>query len=237
MDQHARLALLEEQEITTIETDVVCPRPDPTIIAPARPEDVPGRSIPSDVPMVDMALSDLESIISRGKQFYIEMGLALRAIRDRRKYRDAGFTDFDEYCRARQQMSRRHADRIIKAAEVGLVLRPFGLTPENEAQARAWGPFIAEMTGKYSDGLSPSIVREALRRYEYAGTGRRRSRLGRRPRCWCRRLRSVEPGTAAEAIAVAITYLGIARGLNSNPKLHYRLLTEERRLKAILPAA
>lgn len=94
-----------------------------------------GEVDPETVPATP-SLTELEEVVERGRRAYIEMGSALREIRDGRRYVEAGFGDFDRYCRERWNMTRRHADRIIRAAKVGLMLRPFGLAPANEAQAR-----------------------------------------------------------------------------------------------------
>lgn len=59
-------------------------------------------------------LADLEATIERSAN---EVGQALLEIRDRRLYR-AEFTTFENYCRERWQMERRHAYRLIDAAKV-----------------------------------------------------------------------------------------------------------------------
>jgi hypothetical protein len=93
--------------------------------------------------MIDLALTvtetdrlhDLEIIIERGLETFIEVGNALLEIRDQRLYRLEHKT-FEQYCRQRWNMSRRQGDRVIQAAEVTRNLRPIGLTPDNEAQVR-----------------------------------------------------------------------------------------------------
>lgn len=55
--------------------------------------------------------------------------------RYRRLYRQQ-FDTFEAYCRERWGMVRRNADRLIQAAEVAENLRPIGLIPESESQAR-----------------------------------------------------------------------------------------------------
>ena len=62
------------------------------------------------------------------------------SIRERRLYREGGFTTFEDYCRERWGMSKTHANRMVDAAEVVGILTPIGVTPENEAQARALAP-------------------------------------------------------------------------------------------------
>jgi hypothetical protein len=47
----------------------------------------------------------------------IAMGRALKAIRDQRLYREAGYPSFDAYCRERWGFGRTHATSLIRAAE------------------------------------------------------------------------------------------------------------------------
>lgn len=82
-------------------------------------------------------LARCEQTIERGLHTYIEVGEALMLIRDERLYRQT-HRDFDSYVRARwpQFSGRRQVDRLISAAEVAENLRPIGLIPSNESQAR-----------------------------------------------------------------------------------------------------
>lgn len=94
--------------------------------------------------MTDLALTsellDLmehEKVIDQGLQSIADVGFALEAIRDGRKYRAAGYSSFDAYCRERWGMSRSYADRSIQAAAVIAALTPMGgILPENERQVR-----------------------------------------------------------------------------------------------------
>lgn len=83
-----------------------------------------------------LSLPELERVIERGQQTFIEVGRALLEIRDRRLYRET-HTTFEAYCRERWGWSRHHANRHIDAALVTDALVPTGTKPENEAQARA----------------------------------------------------------------------------------------------------
>lgn len=47
----------------------------------------------------------------------IAIGRALKAIRDRRLYLEAGYPSFDAYCRDRWGFGRTHATSLIRAAE------------------------------------------------------------------------------------------------------------------------
>ena len=84
-------------------------------------------------------LVELEGVVSRGLQTFIEVGKALREIRDSKLYRQH-FETFEDYCRDRWGMSRQHAHRQIEAAEVAAVLSPIGDVPRTESQARELVP-------------------------------------------------------------------------------------------------
>jgi hypothetical protein len=83
-------------------------------------------------------LAELEGVIERGLQTFIEVGRALLEIRDSRLYRE-NYSTFEAYCRERWGMSRAHAYRQIEAAQVAEMMSPIGDIP-NEAQARALAP-------------------------------------------------------------------------------------------------
>ena len=96
--------------------------------------------------------AQLEATIERGLQTFVEVGLAFGEILDSRLYRDE-FATFDEYCRERWGMKRRHAYRLIDAAAVVENVSNWTQieAPANEAQAR---PLTA---------LSPDLQREVWR--------------------------------------------------------------------------
>lgn len=62
-------------------------------------------------------LAELESIIAAGLQTFVAVGLAIAEIRDSRLYRQTHST-LEDYCRERWQIERRHAYRLIDAAQV-----------------------------------------------------------------------------------------------------------------------
>ena len=77
-----------------------------------------------------------EAVIERGLQTFVDVGLALLAIRDRKLYRQE-FGTFEGYCRERWSITPRHGRRLIGAAEVVTNLGPMGpKLPSNERQAR-----------------------------------------------------------------------------------------------------
>jgi hypothetical protein len=87
----------------------------------------------SDV--VTTRLTELEDVIQRGMDTFVEVGAALFEIRDDRLYR-ASHTTFEDYCQERWGMSRRHANRTIEAASVAGILGPIGPKPATESVAR-----------------------------------------------------------------------------------------------------
>ena len=82
-------------------------------------------------------LARLESLISSNQEHFYETGRALKEIRDNRLYKLALFDTFAAYTRARWDISRAHAYRLIKYCEVIRTLSPIGeVLPANEAQVR-----------------------------------------------------------------------------------------------------
>lgn len=79
-------------------------------------------------------LIELERVIERGQQTFIEVGNALAEIRDSRIYRNSHKT-FEDYCRERWGWSRIQVHRTIEAAKIDGVL-PMGNKPNSERQAR-----------------------------------------------------------------------------------------------------
>jgi hypothetical protein len=83
-------------------------------------------------------LNDLELIITKNFKVFYEVGCALTKIRDLRLYRKTHPT-FEDYCRARFEISRPRAYQYIDAREVMDLLSTSGgqkLLPLNERQAR-----------------------------------------------------------------------------------------------------
>jgi len=82
-------------------------------------------------------LTRLESVISHNQEQFCKTGRALKEIRDNRLYKLALFDTFEAYTRARWDISRAHAYRLINYCEVIRNLSPIGdLLPANESQVR-----------------------------------------------------------------------------------------------------
>jgi hypothetical protein len=83
-------------------------------------------------------LQAAERKIARGLKSFLEVGLALKEIRDKRLYRQR-YDTFEEYCTQRWDFSRPRAYELCAASEVVCDLSAIAdirFLPENEAQAR-----------------------------------------------------------------------------------------------------
>ena len=97
-------------------------------------------------PVEASRLGELESVIRENLKAWYAVGLAMIEIRENRLYRNDEGRTWEGYCFEMFDISPRHADRQIKAAQVVDNLRPIGLKndgsvdwellPANEAQAR-----------------------------------------------------------------------------------------------------
>ncbi len=86
-------------------------------------------------------LAHLESLISSSQERFCEIGRALKEIRDNQLYKLVLFDTFEAYTKARWDMSRAHAYRLIKYWEVIHNLSPIGdILPVNESQVRHLAP-------------------------------------------------------------------------------------------------
>jgi len=88
-------------------------------------------------------LVQLEGLIARGLETFVEVGKALLEIRDSRLYRGSHAT-WEAYCRERWSWSKTHANRQIDAAQVAIHLTPMGVSPLTERVARELAPLQAE---------------------------------------------------------------------------------------------
>jgi hypothetical protein len=122
------------------------------------------------------SLDELERIVNKGLGTFIEVGLALVEIRDRRLYREAGYTAFERYCRERWGWSRQHAYRLIDGAQVAALVSPIGDTPANESQARELAPLAhfdqeravalwSELRAHHGPDLTARTIRRIVQRY------------------------------------------------------------------------
>ena len=101
------------------------------------------------------ALDDLEGIVEKGLATFVEVGNALRRIRDQRLYRELHST-FDDYCKERWGISRFYAHRQIEAANVAGALLPNGNTPTTESVARELAP-LKDQPEKLQEAWSETV--------------------------------------------------------------------------------
>lgn len=124
-------------------------------------------------------LNEREERIERGFETFIDVGNALREIRDRRGYRTAGYDRFEDYLFERWELTRDRAYQLIAAASVSDLLSSnvenfLHTPPDNESQARALAPLAKtdpdaarevwqEVQDEHGDKVTASKVREAVK--------------------------------------------------------------------------
>jgi 16S rRNA G966 N2-methylase RsmD len=118
-------------------------------------------------------LAELERVVDRGLQTFVEVGLALQEIRDGRLYRETHAT-FEAYLDGRWGMSRSRGYRLIEAAAVAELVSPMGDIPGNERQARELAPVLRdegeqavvevwrELRAEYGDEVTARRVRQVV---------------------------------------------------------------------------
>ena len=89
-------------------------------------------------------LAELEAVIQRGKETFVEVGTALSEIRNSRIYRQQ-FGTFEDYCKERWGWNASRARQMIGAAETVTNLSTVtNVTPQTESQARPLAKLPAE---------------------------------------------------------------------------------------------
>jgi len=87
-------------------------------------------------------LTRLENLIACNQCRFHEIGKALKEIKDSRLYKLNLFDSFEAYTRARWDMGKSQAYRLIEAYQVINNLSPIGdILPSNESQVRLLAPF------------------------------------------------------------------------------------------------
>jgi hypothetical protein len=117
-------------------------------------------------------LAELEQVVERGLQTFVDVGLALLEIRDSRLYR-ATHATFEAYLDQRWKMSRSRGYRLIDSARLAELVSPVGDIP-NERQARELAPLLRErgeaevidawreLSGLHGDGVTEDAVRAVV---------------------------------------------------------------------------
>lgn len=113
--------------------------------------------------LINYNLAELENIITKGLETFVEVGQALKVIKDRRLWVNTGYTSFDSYCQGKWGFGQGNAYYLIGTSEVAnnvgattsvaAHIAPFRpLEPEN--QRRAWAELetvpAAQRTGKHA---------------------------------------------------------------------------------------
>jgi DNA modification methylase len=132
-------------------------------------------------------LAELEAVVERGLDTFVEVGRALLEIRDARLYRETHAT-FEAYLRQRWGMSRQRGYQLIDAARVSTVVDTAGLpAPPSERVARELAPVLrAEgeeaaldvyREALASEDADADVTAEDLRRAYHALRRRREKKL------------------------------------------------------------
>ncbi|KKM45460.1 hypothetical protein LCGC14_1560810 [marine sediment metagenome] len=155
--------------------------------------------------LFDASLSELEAVIERGLETFVEVGLALLAIRDGKKYRE-NYSTFDDYCRERWGWSRQRGYQLMDAAKMSTIV-----DIENEAQARELAPLqdeaeVVEVWRELKEEHGDKVVAADIR----AAVERRMAHVGQNTG-------ESEWYTPAEYIASAARVMG---GIDLDPASH-----------------
>lgn len=116
-------------------------------------------------------LSQLEIVIAKSQGHFYDIGRALKEIRDSRLYKVALFDTFEAYVRARWDMGKSKAYRLIKSYEVIHNLSPIGdILPANESQARPLARMApCEQRRTWKDFINSGIELTALNIKKFIG--------------------------------------------------------------------
>ena len=114
-------------------------------------------------------LTTLENVIDKNRRSFYVIGKALKEIRDDRLYRFLLFKTFEAYTRARWEIGKSQAYRLIEACHVIDNLSPIGdILPENESQVRSLAPLAPAIQRKiWHDFLLTGMELSALNIRKY----------------------------------------------------------------------
>jgi hypothetical protein len=134
------------------------------------------------VDLASASLRDVENYIGPRLRGFMEVGLALIAVRERRLYFQAGFDSFEAYCEKRWDLGRSHAYRMCDAAQVhhalaaGSTGSPPGENVESEWQARELAPLLGkpdelravwqETVERTQGAVTAAAIRQVRRQHE-----------------------------------------------------------------------
>jgi hypothetical protein len=114
-------------------------------------------------------LTTLENVIDKNRRSFYVIGKALKEICDDRLYRFLLFKTFEAYTRARWEIGKSQAYRLIEACQVIDNLSPIGdILPENESQVRSLAPLAPAIQRKtWHDFLMTGMELSALNIRKY----------------------------------------------------------------------
>lgn len=119
-------------------------------------------------------LGDLESKIEVGLKTFFEIGLCLIEIRDRKLYKEQGYSRFNDYCKIRWGWNDSRARQLIGAVKTVTIVTHSGLTPpKTESQVRELTPLIKineqeaietwqELQEEHGENITAEIIRDAV---------------------------------------------------------------------------
>jgi hypothetical protein len=102
-------------------------------------------------------LGELESVIERGRQTFLEVGLALEEIRKKRLYR-AEFATFRDYCAARWDFTDRWARQLIDSAAVVSNLKQSGTMVPLPSSKRQIRPLIGLPAPEQAEAWTAAVA-------------------------------------------------------------------------------
>lgn len=109
----------------------------------------------------------LEARIETGVQKILEAGKALKLIRDKRLYKDK-YKTFEDYCRERWGFSKRYANYLISAADVGTkvpissVAQGRALSPLYDEDKEEAIQLMADLKQKHGADLTATVIKRAV---------------------------------------------------------------------------
>lgn len=119
--------------------------------------------------VVALRLAECEAIIERGLGTFVEVGDALRQIRNDGLYKQAGFSKFEAYCQTRWGWSRQRSYQLMDAAAVSNML---DTRPANARQAAELAPLMGdeaevlevwrELKAEHGEKLTAKLVRRTV---------------------------------------------------------------------------
>ena len=122
-------------------------------------------------------LEELETRIAAGLKTFVDVGRCLLEIRDRRLYRNKGYSRFEDYCREQWGWGKQYAYRQIEAAKTIEIIgrkSPIGdELPKIESQVRELIPLVKtdeqeaintwrELKERHGDNITAEIIHNAV---------------------------------------------------------------------------